>query len=277
MLEQATREYEKGEYREAIFILRHHFRKGGQRTPELLFLEGKALLALGIEAEADDSFAEIYSIDSTWAPMIAQVFREEAIESLDKGLEARGSRFIIRASNYGDEVDFGKYSSLAGRMLLDRKDYDGAVRYLSRYLEEYGDSTGAAEVMMDLGTAYEGRGETLKAIDLYRQFKEKYPKSRLVSTATWKLENLLLSSGEELYSGGETEEAENLLIDLSRSADNPLVREKANFMLAGIYESRSETAKAIEYYTRVVQMNLGSSGRLVERAKERIVRLEKAR
>ena len=184
---------------------------------------------------------------------------------------------MLRASNYGEDVEFGRYSSLAGRMLLERKDYDGAIHYLRNYLEVYADTTGAAEVMMDLGNAYEGRGEALKAIDIYRRFKETYPKSRLVSTATWKLENLLLSSGEELYSGGETEEAENVLLDLAATADNPLVREKANFMLAGIYEARHEYERAIEAYSRVVHMNLGSSGRLVESGKERIVELEKAR
>ncbi|HSG27641.1 MAG TPA: tetratricopeptide repeat protein [Candidatus Krumholzibacterium sp.] len=277
VLEQATAEFDKGNFREAIFILRHHFRKGGQRTPELLFLEGKALLALGIEAEADDSFAEIYSIDTTWAPVIAEVFREEALSSLDKGLQARGNRFIIRTANYARNADFGKYSSVAGKLLLERKDFEGAIFYFSRFMESHPDTAGAAEVMMDLAAAYEGKGEKIKAIDIYRRFKETYPRSRLVSTAVWKLENMLLSSGEELFSGGETDEAENVLLELSRDADNPLVKEKAYYMLARIYESRHETGKAIEFYSRIVHMNLGSSGRLVENAKERIVELEKAR
>ncbi|MCK4538637.1 MAG: tetratricopeptide repeat protein [Candidatus Krumholzibacteria bacterium] len=276
-LEKASSEFDNGNFREAIFVARHHFRKGGQRSPELLFVEGRSLLALGREAEADNSFAEIYSIDSTWAPAIAEIFQSEAISSLERGLGARGRRFVIRASNYERNLDFGSYNSRAGKMLLDRKDYEGAIYYFENYLATSSDSAGAAEVMMDLGSAYEGREEKLKAIDLYRMFQARYPKSRLVSTAKWKLENLLLNAGKELYSGGETEEAENLLLELSATARNPLIQEKVDFMLAEIFESRHEVARAIEYYSKVVHMNLGSSGRMVEKAKERIVALEKAR
>lgn len=275
VLERATEEFEKGNYREAVFIARHHFRKGGERSPELLFITGKALLALGIEAEAGDSFAEIYSIDTTWAPMIAGVFRDEAMESFDKGQSSRGKRFLLRAANYQSRLDFDEYNSIIGKLLLERKDYDGAIYYFDKFLEGREDTSGAAEVMMDLGSAYEGKGEALKAIEIYRIFQEWYPKSRLVSTAKWKLENLLFNAGEELFSGGETDEAENLLLELAGTADNPLVREKAYFMLGNIFESKLERNRAIEYYSKIVHMNLGSSGRLVEKAKERIVELEK--
>ncbi|MBN2071354.1 MAG: tetratricopeptide repeat protein [Candidatus Krumholzibacteriota bacterium] len=277
LLQQAEEEYKKDNFREAVFLVKHHFRRGGDRSPELLFISGKALLKLGRESDADDSFAEIYSIDSLWAPKLAEVLQVEAIESLEKGQDSRGKRFILRAVNYRNNIDFREYNSLAGELLLERKDYEGAKFYFTRYLAQYPDSMGAAKVMIDLGATYEGLGETIKAIDLYRLFQERYPKSRMVSTAKWKLENLLLNAGEELFIGGETDESESLLRDLAGSADNPLVREKANFMLAQIFESNHEINTAIEYYKRVIYINLGSSGRLAEKAKERIVELEKAR
>ena len=277
LLQKVEEEYGKGNYQEAVFLVKHHFRRGGDRTPELLFISGKALLKLGRESDADDSFGEIYSIDSLWAPKLAGVLQNEAIESLEKGQVSRGRRYILRAVDYRNNLDFGEYNSEVGELLLDRKDYDGAVFYFTRFLESRSDTGGAAKTMIDLGTAYEARGEMFKAIDLYRLFQERYPKSRLVSTVNWRLENLLLNAGEELFSGGETEESENLLLELAESADNPLVREKVNFMLARIFESKSEIAMAIEYYKRVVYMNLGSSGRMMEKAKERIVELEKER
>ncbi len=131
--------------------------------------------------------------------------------------------------------------------------------------------------MIQLGSAYEGKGDKLHAIELYRRFQDRYPGSRLMSTVEWKLENLLLNAGTELYSGGEIEKAQALLLELADSAGNPLVREKVNFLLAEIFESRNETDSAVDYYSRVVHMNLGSSGRLVEMAKERIAKLEKQR
>jgi tetratricopeptide (TPR) repeat protein len=277
VLEQAEDEYGKGNYREALYIVRHHFRKGGDRTPELLFLAGRSYMRLGIEAEASDSFAEVFSSDSTWAPMIAGVLRDEALASLEKGLTAKGSRFIIQAANYGQDLDFGRFDGLAGDLMLERKDYRGAIYYYTAFLEENPDTAGAAAVMMDLGAAYEGHGDTLKAIQLYREFQDRYPKSRMRSTAQWKLENLLLDSGEEMLTGGEAEEAELVLAELAAGAGNVLVREKANFLLAEIYESREDYARAVRYYKEVVNLNLGSSGRLAEKAKERIERIEAER
>ncbi len=274
VLEQVEEKYAKGHYREGLYIVRHHFRRGGERTPELLFLAGKSYMRLGIEAEASDSFAEVFSSDSTWAEMIAGVLRHEALESLEKGLTAKGSRFIIQAVNYEQDLDFGRFDGLAGDLMLDRKDYRGAIHYYTAFLEEFPDTAGAAAVMMDLGAAYEGHGDILEAIHLYRVFQDRYPRSRMISTARWKLENLLLDSGKEMLSGGEPEEAERILGELVETAGNLLVREKANFLLAEIYESRADYPTAVRYYTEVVNLNLGSSGRLVEKAKERIERIE---
>ena len=80
-----------------------------------------------------------------------------------------------------------------------------------------------------------------------------------------------------MLSGGDPEEAERILGDLAATAGNPLIREKANFLLAEIYESRADYNTAVKYYTEVINLNLGSSGRLVERAKERIERIEAER
>ena len=277
VFEQAEEEYAKGNFREALYITRLHFRRGGERTPELLFLTGKSYMKLGIEAETSDSFAEVFSSDSTWAPMIAGVLRDEALESLEKGLTAKGSRFIIQAVIYGKDLDFGRFNGLAGDLMLDRKDYRGAIDYYTVFLGQYPDTAGAAVVMMDLGAAYEGQGDTLEAIQLFREFQDRYPESRMRSTARWKLENLLLDSGREMLSGGEPEEAERILGELAATAGNALVREKANFLLAEIYESRADYSMAVRHYTEVVNLNLGSSGRLVEKAKERIERIEAER
>lgn len=277
VLEQAEEEYAKGNYREALYITRLHFRRDGERTPELLFLNGRSYMMLDIESEASASFAEVFRSDSTWAPMIAGVLRDEAIENLEKGLTAKGSRFIIQAVNYEQNLDFGRFNGLAGNLMLDRKDYREAINYYTVFLVQYPDTAGAAVVMMDLGAAYEGHGDTLEAIHLYREFQDRYPKSKMRSTAQWKLENLLLDSGKEMLSGGEHEGAERILGELAATAGNPLVREKANFLLAEIYESRADYPTAVRYYTEVVNLNLGSSGRLVEKAKERIERIEAER
>ncbi len=276
VLEKANEEYEKGRYRESIFVIRHHFRRGGGRHPDLLFLAGKAYLALGSEAEAEDAFAEAFSKDSTLAGEISAFFKGEAEKSLSSGLSLKGKRFMRQALTYDKEIDFDGYNALAGEIMMDRKDYASAVLYFERYLESYQDSSGAAEVMLSLGTAYEEIGETEAAIENYRRFQERYPLSRLKTTVMWKLENLLFRMAEESLSEGKIDEAKFALEDLASGASARLVREKANFMLGEIAEQTGDKEAALRYYREVVHLSLGESGRLLEKAKERIEELELA-
>jgi len=279
VLEDAVKEYEAGRYRETIFIIRHHFRRGGERHPDLLFVAGQAYLRLGSEAEAEDAFAECFSKDSTKADAISDYFKQEAKKNIESGLSLKGKRFMRQAILYDRELDadFGFYNARAGDLMIEQKDYANAVRFYESFLDTYPDSSGAAEVMMSLGNAYEEMGETEKAIELYRRFYDRYPQSRLKTTVMWKLENLLYRMAEESYGEGELEEAENLLLNLASSASPPLVRERANFLLGEISEQKGDIGAALRYYREVVNLNLGSSGRLLERAKERIEVLEFAK
>ena len=272
--ERARKEYEAGQYREALFLIKHHFKKGGERTPELLFLAGRSWLRLSVEAEADDAFAEVYSSDSTWAPHIALEFRSEALRSMQRGLEAKGKRFLLQALNYDPDLDFGHCNAIAGELLLERRDYEGSVEHFERYLADYPDTAGAAQVMMHLGTAYEGKGDVDKAIEHYRIFQDRYSRSRLKTTASWRIENLLYAKAEDQRAAGETSSAIAVLEPLASSAQNPLVRERANFVLGEIFEEQGDLTRALSYYRHVINLNLGSSSRLVEKAKERIERIE---
>jgi len=277
VLEKADKEYEKGRYREAIFVIRHHFRRGGERRPDLLFLAGKAYLALGSEAEAEDAFAEAFSKDSTLAGEISAYFRAEAEKSLQSGLALKGKRFMRQALTYDHDIDFDGYNAIAGDIMMDLKDYESAARYFERYLESYPDSSGAAEVMLSLGNAYEEMGETRAAIENYRRFRDRYPMSRLKTTVTWKLENLVYRMAEESLAEGKLDDAKLALEDLASGASARLVRERANFLLGEISEQTGDREAALRYYREVVNLNLGESGRLLDKAKERIEELEMAR
>ncbi len=277
VLEEAREEFAAGRYREAIYLVRHHVKRGGDESPDLLVLEGRCWLRLEVEAEAEDAFSRAVRIDSAYAHEVAGLVRGEAIASMDAGNTARGRRYILKAFMYDSLLDFGAYNAVAGELLLERKNFGGAATYLERYLGQYPDTAGAAEVMLNLGEAYEGQGRGDDAILLYRQLLERYPKSRLRTTVEWKLENLLFKRGEELYASGETEEAELTLTEFVRSADNHLLLERAMFILAEINEGREDFERAIHYYTEVIDLNLHSSGRLGAQAKERIEKLERFR
>ena len=275
--EKANEEYENGRYREAIFVIRHHFRRGGERSPGLLLLAGKAYLELGIEAEAEDAFAEAYSADSSLAGEISVYLGDQAEKNIASGLTLKGKRLMKQALLYNGDIDFDGRNAIAGDIMMDRKDYASAARYFERYLHDYPDSSGTAEVMLRLGTAYEEMGRNEAAIEIYREFQERYPLSRLKTTVTWKLEELLFRRAEESLADGDLEGAKLALEDLASGAGARLVRERANFLLGEIAEQMGDREAALRYYREVVNLSLGESGRLLEKAKERIERLELAR
>jgi tetratricopeptide (TPR) repeat protein len=272
VLEKAKREYEAGRHREAVFLIRHYFKKGGERSADLLFLFGTAWLKTGSEAEAQSAFEECRKKDAARAPKIAQFLKGEAIEALKAGDAVRGKRMMTMALSFQSGLDFGPYNVVAGELYLDRREFDTAIDYLDRFLTQHPGSAQAAEAMIDLASAYEKKGDIDRAIERYQEFQESYPKSRLASNALWELENLLLREAETYYENGETAKAEPVFTNLASTADNRLVRERAHFLLGEICEKRGDATCAVRYYREVV--NSGSSGRLVERAKERIEKLE---
>ena len=66
ILDKATKEYEAGRYREAVFLIRHHVKMGGEASPALLFLFGKAWLKAGGEAEAQSAFEDCRKKDASY-------------------------------------------------------------------------------------------------------------------------------------------------------------------------------------------------------------------
>lgn len=273
--DKAAKEFEAGRYREAVFMIRHHLKKGGEASAELLFIFGKAWLRTGSEAEAEAAFKDCRVKDVSYGPKIAKFLRDDAVLSLEAGDAARGKRMMLMALGFQSGLDFGQYDLVAGELYLDRREIDTAIGYLRKYLETYPEAPGAAQATIDLASAYERSGNTAEAISLYRRFQEKYPRSRLAGDALWELENLLLKEAESLYAAGSVNEAESLLVGLAPAAGSPLVKARTNFLLGEICEKRGNTREAVRYYREVV--NSGSSGRLVERAKERIEALEMAK
>ena len=175
---------------------------------------------------------------------------------------------------------------VAGKTVLMRVDFnvpldddlnitdDRRVRMALPSIKSVIDRGGRLILMSHLGRP---KGDVGDAVSLYRLFLERYPQSRFQSTVAWKLDNLLFESAEKLREGGETGEAELILSDLAASAASPIVRERSFFLLGEIREEQSDLENAIRYYREVVNLNLGSSGRLAEKAKERIEKLESIR
>ncbi len=271
-LDRAEKAYDAGSYREAVTIIRHHVKKGGEKTPAMCFLLGKAWLRAGSEADAQLSFDDCRTADAGMAKEIAAFLKAEALAALDGGDLAKGKRLVQLALGYEPGLAFGKHDVVVGEIYADRRDYAAAVPYLERFVKDFPEDPRAAEALIDLAAAYEKLGASSRSIEVYKRFQERYPRSRLAGDAAWELENLLLREAESRVEAGAPAEAETVLVNLASTATSPIVVERSNFLLGQICEGRGDVQPAIRYYRVVV--NAGTSGRLVEKAKERIEQLE---
>jgi tetratricopeptide (TPR) repeat protein len=57
---------------------------------------------------------------------------------------------------------------------------------------------------------------------------------------------------------------------------NPGLQQQSRFLLGETYEAMGELDKAYEQYQKVIQRDRGASGRIVERAREKIAALREA-
>ncbi len=277
ILKRVEKEFEDGNFRQAVFLVRHHLRRGGARNPRLLFIAAESLLKLGIEGDAENYFEEICGSDSTWAPKIASILQGKAIEYMNRGANTGGRRFIVQAVNYDSNISFGEYDLEAGKLLMEKRDFKESIIFLNRYLSNYPDSSGAAEAMINLGDVYKEAGQNRKAIDIYRLLIKKYPVSRFVSTASWNYENLSIEEAAKAIEGGELDVAENMLVHMIKSSVNTHNLIQGYFMMGEIYSKQMFIQKSIDCYEEVLKLNLWSSGRYSERAKERIEELEESK
>jgi len=273
-VEEARKFIGNGKYRDALFVIKHYFKRGGERSPELLFLAGISYLKLGIESDASESFEECISRDKRWAGKIAEIYSKEVARAVEKKKLAKAKRMIAEAIHFNPGVDFGRYNVIAGNVLMEQRSDSLAVVYFERYMLAHPDTSGISRVMLDLATCYENMGDTTKAVEMCRNLITRFPKSQLRSSAEWKLENLLYEKALGAFNAGQADEARLMLEEIVSSSKNPVIKEKAYFLLGRIYERLGDRDKAIRFYREVVNLNLGSSSRLLEKAKERIEELE---
>ena len=71
---------------------------------------------------------------------------------------------IVLALSFQSGLDFGEYNVVAGKLYLDRREFDKAIAYLEKYLNAFPEAPNAAEATIDLAAAYEKKGDADKAI-----------------------------------------------------------------------------------------------------------------
>ena len=84
------------------------------------------------------------------------------------------------------------------------------------------------------------------------------------------------TEGEKQFVLGNYEETIEVINKLLVRTRNPGLSQKSRFLLGESYERLGEMEKAYEQYRRIIDTDRGASGRIVDRAKQKIAALREA-
>jgi TolA-binding protein len=122
---------------------------------------------------------------------------------------------------------------------------------------------------VDIGTPARARESLEKLLD-------RYPQGRFATQARWRLVNLLYEEGEKQFVMGNYQEAVAVINELLKRTDNPGMSQKSRFLMGESYERMGDFEQAYRQYKRIIDTDRGASGRIVERARQKIAALREA-
>jgi outer membrane assembly lipoprotein YfiO len=147
-------------------------------------------------------------------------------------------------------------------------------------------STQAPKAQFAIGTLWEDRGDTIRAIAGYRGVQERYPSSGLTPEALYRTGVILMAeTSKNNRNKASLDSAKNVFLDLQQQyPSHPRAKDakvkiaelnKSNiqrsFDIAEFYQAKGQNASAAFYYREVIKAS--SSGTLREKAKQRLAEI----
>ncbi len=231
------------------------------QAPEARYQEGSLLYAKGELLESFDAyqkFIENYNSSSLYSAAIQ-----------------KQSEVALAAAKGDIKYNFvGLKSKLAGRsveIMLTK------VRDNAPYSKQ------APKAQFAIGTVWQDRGNTEKAIAGYRGVQERYPNSSLTPEALYRSGSILMKQAAKgNRNKASLDSARNVFLDLQQQyPSHPRAKDakvkllelsksdvQRSFDIAEFYQKKQQNASAAFYYREVIRMS--SAGSLREKAQSRL-------
>ena len=228
---------------------------------------GHTYAQLGRVDEARDFYRQAADRDPRWADQAGADLLHLAREA-----EASSDRFLM-ASAVENALVFLPGLSVEGlalplaRHYFESGEFGRALPFYQRALSAVPDST--ADVVLEVGTAYEEVGDCGRALTLFERYREMVqPWER--SEVDWHIGNCSLSLGRQRRAEDLPDEA-LLLVDRTLEVGEPMnLIPQTWFERGEILSQLGRCDEALEAYQRVRALEPTRTGALVRRAEERI-------
>jgi len=267
--------FEGGDYTETVALCKYAIRRGWD-SAETYYYYGAALVELDRDYEGFSRLDEAVAKDMTLAPRIAAYVLERALETAKSGDRQKAALRMQKAAEYDPAVDLGPYRFLVADAYFAQKNYGRAAELYKGAIEAYPDTSMVQTAYFNMASCYAEMGWNAEARDAYDELLARFPRGEYKTEANWRVANLMYEDAEKQNELGNYEETVEIVKNLIEKTNNGGLLQKSHFLLGETYEAMGDFQAAYREYKGVIDVDRGASGRIVERAREKIAALEEA-
>jgi len=267
--------FESGDYNETVAQCKYAIRRQWD-SPETYYYYGAALIAQDRDYEGFRMFEQGIAGDMSLAAKAAAYLFEHTDAELVRRDRAQAARRLQKAVEYDPSIDIGRFRFLVADTYFEAKNYGRAAEFYRAALDAYPDTSIAESACFNLAVSYAEQGWNAQARQTYEEMLERFPRGEYKTEVAWRLGNLMYDDAEKQQQDGNYEDAVSTLETVIKTTTNDGLLQKSNFLLGETYEAMGDLKAAYAAYKQVIEVDRGASGRIVERAKEKIAALQEA-
>jgi tetratricopeptide (TPR) repeat protein len=261
--------YAQKNYEETTLLCQRALRKN-INDGEVYYYYGLSLIELGRDYEGFARFQDGVAVDSTMGPRVASHLLAKGRESLDRGDAKRASTRLRFAADLDAELALGTLKYLVAEAYFGEREFERAAAMYSKALAERPDTAAAEAAYFNLAECYVALGDSARALATLDRLVKRFPAGSQASEAQWKLVNLLYEHAASEFSRGNYEVVVEEIRTLLTRTTNVSLLQRARFLLGEAYERLEDYPSAYEQYKTIIDQDRGASGRIVERARQKI-------
>jgi tetratricopeptide (TPR) repeat protein len=274
-LSEVKQAFAEGDYNETVALCKYAIRRQAD-SPETYYYYGAALVSLDRDYEGYRMLEQAIAGDMALAAKAARYLVDNTSAERVRRDRAQAARRLQKAAEYDPSLDLGSYRFLVADAYFDAKNFQRAAEMYSSALEAYPDTSIAETVYLNLAGCYTEQGWNARARETYEEMLARFPRGAYKSEVGWRLANLMYNDAEKENQLGNYEDAVKTLESVIAKTTNGGLLQKSNFLLGETYEAMGDLPAAYRAYKRVIEVDRGASGSIVERAREKIAALQEA-
>jgi tetratricopeptide (TPR) repeat protein len=271
LLKKADQNFNVGKYNDAILNLKTILKKQPEHTEALLKL-GTNYAYLGNIDNAVHYMSIILEQDSAYIPQVTKAYWQAAkINQENKRIDL-ALKSLKEILELDPAYNFSDMTFLLADSLFVEKDYRRALQVYQKEVEKdsLNPSLQRSWALFQLGLCQENLGYLDDAVRTFRIMAEDYPRDPNLAKAFWHQSQCAYQIAEKLLDENKLGEALEMARLVNRNGLPENIQDKAWFLQGEIFLQLGDLVNAEIAYLKVLDLNPYRTGRLVERAAQRI-------